>query len=459
MDISAQAIARQYKAPDGVSMSNYGANKYNDLGNSFLEYFVYIITCGQVLLSERIDPSIQVQLDKLNGEILEELEGRDDRTVGNFCKKLTNDLTLTMVEINGGVQVTIASNNGIKASFSFIENMCFKKMRHNLLGHTSINREELGTKPQKVISQLLHPHRSLPIITIDKRGDKTQPKIEEQPCPGGHDSIKIFAGTTFNGVSEKNALTISDSATVVFFNDMCVASVVDGGKNTTAKESQTYGALITAAALQTVQESNKHANLSDKDIQTIFFDTINNFQKLDIFPKQNINFLRVTFAGVALYRDSEGKLKQFSYGLGHTALASTSSEGIVTTHHLQSDLGHHDGEERLLALNSDCVKHQDITAKISDVDPNTATFQLMTDGCQPAYFASDGDNREILRCKSALPNHGEFNPEALIDSAGLNRIEARSPKGDDVLHLSIDVNKAVKEMERMNKVKPAVLSR
>lgn len=322
---------------------------------------------------------------------------------------------------------------------------------------------------RKQNAQLLQ-FNTLPAVQLEKvqleSGDAISvPKIERQACPGDYHFVQIHAGSTYHYQSLKKETT--DAATVAVVDGMLAATVVGAGSShAIAENSQAYSALITTAALDTVKIAVQEKYLSGTELKRYFFGVIKELEKETEWCGSSSD-QKVTVAGIVLF-ESQGIPKKLVFGLGYAAVAATMPYSIETLHLKGSSPNNRlaygaPAPVPTLVPGFTSLKGTDLTVEVSDVNPYTTSIQLMTDGCELAFFKTDPTSR--LQCHS-LPEHGEFNSETLFESANeqvnaralreLTELEEDSSEvdslelqqlnekygktlGDDVLHLSINI--------------------
>lgn len=270
------------------------------------------------------------------------------------------------------------------------------------------------------------------------------PEIKNPNCPGNFAFIKVHAGTT-SGLIDKFRDTY-DAATIVKQDGMVAATVVDGyGPLATSDNSKIYSARITAAALHTVTHAVLEKGLTGDELQRYFYEKVKLLDKEEAFVGREAQkkSREVMFGGVVLYFNKRGDKKIFVYGLGSVAVASCTYDSKVSTHHFQvaqpltnDYLDIRQNETFLPTLRAKPNEAVDIkqfvTAQVSDVPK---FMQIMT-GCDAFYKAelvesSFGPPKQLWRI-SKFPEPNNLNSDEFF-KLPLN------VRGDDVLHLSIDV--------------------
>jgi len=428
--LSVGTIVRQFSKTDGahINRASYGANHFNDAGQGILNFLAHACTIGSIgLLTDKFDfdnKNIRQKekqlnpLDHLIGvKLAENRTGLQGNQIEIDATKNGKDIKITLTQLDNSIEFDFDGDTKV------LEGYRFNSLEEEL------KREEIKILNHSIDKLLNFDTLDAVQIAVDDATTRGTPKVEPQPCP--YAFVKINAGTTYHFTGSKNE--IADTATTVIKNGIFGATVVDGCDVTAkSRNSRVYSALITAAALHTVEYGFLVQRLTSMDLKKFFFDTLKALDTTEKFVKDDNR--AVTFAGVMLFhvKDENGNVvrKQFTYGLGDTAVAATIGSNDLTniptvetkTLHLQGNFVSESSLDTGLPAFGPVYKRvtaEHVTAEVSDVTENTKTIQIMTDGCEPLFFDPDTevkgtvDKPATLKCK-ALPEHGKFDSKELL---------------------------------------------
>ncbi len=432
--ISLDTFLRQLSAAPHINMEKFGVDFGNDNP----------LKAAKAALNSREDKFVEREheLGKLNETIYQMLKVATTSYTDEAHSFLNGaSVTLSIRCVSGKTELRMG-NKSVLIPLSPAEIMT--KLESQTVGRTFSKAipdgSELKHNPARVID-VLAKYRTVSgerIVTQRKMGvpgSWVLPTVRQLTFPGSDESVSVHIGNNY--IASANKLDfVDDAATVAFVDDMHVMTVVDGWGPLAKHEcSEVHSALISAAALRTVQEF-RDGVISEKELDLHFQMHMIKFYSVVEMPKGDTG---VTFAGGVTYLDKKsGELKLFSYGFSSAMFVTVNENGSNTPHHVQKETN-----RKPYVTKGDYadLKKFSTKANITTVDKNAKEFKAGSDGCFSEFcndIPEDFDKNALLidlTC-TTFPPHGEISPNLCNETRLRENFDAncsKSKKVDDLL--------------------------